>query len=116
LDKFELENHLSQQDSTADKSLNLYGLRCPHLLISVIAAIRSLKPDQNLQIRATDLNSPSSIRAWSRQSGNELLDMYQEDDCFVFLLKRNPKDVAQFDPKQATTVQKEESRKLTADR
>ena len=99
-----MENQLSQQDSTVDKSLNLCGLRYPHLLISFITVIRSLESEQNLQIRDTDLNSPFIIRACSRQSDNNLLDLYQEDDYFVFLVKRNPKDVTLFDLKQATTV------------
>ena len=107
---------MSHPGSAAYESLDLCGLRCPHLLISVIGALRSLKPNHKLQIRATDLNARSSITAWSRQSGNELLDMYQEDDCFVFLLKRNPKEVAPFDSKKAAKVQKEEGRTLPADR
>jgi TusA-related sulfurtransferase len=110
-----LENTLSHQDITAHHSLNLCGLRCPHLLISVIQAFESIESGQVLQIRATDLNAPSSITAWTRQSGNELIDMYQEDECFVFLLKRMPQEVARIDEKQATGRQKEESRKLTAD-
>jgi len=105
-----MENPLSYPDSSAYKSLDLCGLRCPHLLISVIEAIRSLAPSQKLQIRATDLNAPSSIAAWSRQSGNDLLDMYQEGECFVFLLKRNPKKAANFEMNQAATVQKEEAK------
>ena len=111
-----MENPLSHPDRSAYKSLDLCGLRCPHLLISVIEAVRSLNPGQKLQIHATDLNAPSSITAWLRQSGNELLDMYQEGECFVFLLKRNPNTVADFEMKQAATVQKEEGKKLTADR
>ena len=107
---------MSQPNRTTYKSLELYGLRCPHLLISVIGAVHSLKPGQTLQIRATDLNAPSSITAWSRQSGNYLVDMYQENDFFVFLLKKKTQEFAHFDPKQATKVQKEEGRKLTADR
>ena len=107
---------MSLPDITECQSINLCGLRCPHLLISVIQAIESIEFGQGLQIRATDLNAPSSIAAWVRQSGNELIDMYQEDDCFVFLLKRIPQDIAGFDRKPASTRQKEESQKLTADR
>ncbi len=107
---------MSQTDSIEAEALDLCGLRCPHLLINVISAVRSLEPNQELRIRATDLNAPSSITAWSRQSGNELLDLYQEGECFVFLLKVNPKDVAVFDNNSAAPVKKEEGRKLTADR
>jgi hypothetical protein len=40
--------------------------------------------------------------------------MYQEGDCFVFLLKRNPNDVARFEEERAAPAKKEEGRKLTA--
>ena len=109
-----MEIPLSQPDNPALVTLDLCGLRCPHLLINVIAAIRALDPKQHLLIRATDLNAPSSITSWSRQSGNELLDMYQEGDCFVFLLKRNPNDAARFEEGRAAPAKKEEGRKLTA--
>jgi hypothetical protein len=42
--------------------------------------------------------------------------MYKEGECFVFLLKRIPREVAGFRKRLATARQKEESRKLTADR
>jgi len=100
---------LSLPDTIVHQSLDLCGLRCPHLLISVIQAFESIESGQVLQIRATDLNSPSSIAAWAHQSGNKLLDMYQEGECFVFLLKRFPQEVVSFDKKQATVRQKEES-------
>lgn len=115
MDELKIENPLSHKDSTAYESLDLWGLRYPHLLISVIKAIRSLKPNQELQIHATDLNAPSSITARSRQSGIELLDMVQEGNCFVSLLKQQPEKVEALDLIPATQVQKEAGRTLTAD-
>ncbi len=73
---------------TPDKCLDLSGLRCPHLLIAAIEALQTLPPDHILQITATDLNAPSSLSAWARQSGNPLLDVYPENDHFIFLLQR----------------------------
>ena len=107
---------MSLPATTEHQSLNLCDLRCPRLLISVIQAFKSIESGQVLQIRATDLNAPSSIAAWARQSGNELTDMYQGGECFVFLLKRFPQEFAGFDKMPATVRQKEESQKLTADR
>ncbi len=70
--------------------LDLRELRCPHLLIATIKAVEKLDADQVIRIAAADLNAPSSIGSWTRQSGNELLDMYQEDEAFYFLIKRQP--------------------------
>jgi TusA-related sulfurtransferase len=72
----------------ADKTIDLGALRCPHLLIATIHAVRQLSHGQVLQIYAKDLKAPSSIAAWARQSGNQLLEMYDDNDYFVFFLQR----------------------------
>ena len=73
---------------TSDRSQDLSGLRCPHLLIATIRAMEKLYEGQRLQIIATDLNAPSSITAWAKQSGNKLIDLYDEDGTFTFILQR----------------------------
>lgn len=74
-------------DIQIDKTYDLTGLRCPHLLISVIKAMRELASNDVLEITADDLNAPSSITAWSQQSGCDLLDMYDDGHQFTFILK-----------------------------
>ena len=85
---------MSTQDITAHQSIELCDLSCPHLLIAVIKAIKAVESGQVLQIKATDLNAPSSIASWSRQSGNLLLDLYEENGCFIFLLQRDGQESA----------------------
>jgi len=78
----------------ADRTIDLGSLRCPHLLIATIREIRRMSDGQVLQIYAKDLNAPSSIAAWARQSGNELLEMSDDhgdsdsNNGFVFFLRR----------------------------
>ncbi len=72
----------------ADKTIDLSTLRCPHLIIATIHALRMSRPGEIVQLIATDLNAPSSISAWARQSGHELLDWYDDDSKFVFFLRR----------------------------
>ena len=71
-----------------DITLDFRGLRCPNLLIAVIQEMESAQPGQVLRIEAADLNAPSSISSWTRQSGHKLLDMYEQDGDFVFLLQK----------------------------
>lgn len=73
---------------SADRTIDLSGARCPHLVIAIITALQTMTPGQILQVIATDANAPSSISAWARQSGHTLHDMYQETDHFVFFLER----------------------------
>lgn len=70
------------------ETIDLSGLRCPNLVIAIIAALRALRKKQILKVIATDLNAPSNVAAWSRQSGHPLLDMYEENGRFIFYLRR----------------------------
>jgi TusA-related sulfurtransferase len=81
---------LTSESNQPDITLDFRSLRCPKLLITVIKEIENAKPGQVLQITASDLNAPSSISSWTRQSEHELLDMIQEGDDFVFVLLRQP--------------------------
>ncbi|MDX1413508.1 MAG: sulfurtransferase TusA family protein [Candidatus Promineifilaceae bacterium] len=83
---------MSSQEISSLKKINLCDLVCPHLLIAVIRTIEELQSGQVIEIRATDLNAPSSIASWSRQSRNPLIDMYEENGCFVFLIQRGNQD------------------------
>lgn len=74
---------------TPHQTIDLTGLRCPNLVIAIIAALRTLSPNQILQVTATDLNAPSNVAAWSRQSGHTLLEMYEENGRFIFYLQRS---------------------------
>lgn len=79
------------QEHKVDFICDLRGQRCPHLLITVIAEVRRRGGGVVLEISADDLNAPSSITAWARQSGCELLDMYDDGHTFTFLL-RTPRE------------------------
>jgi TusA-related sulfurtransferase len=70
-----------------DITLDFRGLRCPNLLIAVIKEIDNAQPGQILRIETVDLNAPSGIGPWTRQSGHTLLDMYQEGEDFIFLIQ-----------------------------
>lgn len=72
----------------AETTINLCDARCPHVVIGIITALRELAPGQVLQVKATDLSAPSNISSWARQSGHRLLEMYEENGCFVFYLER----------------------------
>jgi len=78
---------------TPHKTIDLSGLRCPHLISTTVRTIRKLEPGHVLQVITTDINAPSNMTAWSHQSGNELLDMYDEDGRFIFYFRRRDRAV-----------------------
>ena len=71
-----------------DKLLNCSGMLCPLPVIKTSKAIKELQVGQVLKMIATDPGTPADMEAWSRQTGNELLDSHQEGEKFVFFLKR----------------------------
>jgi len=74
--------------NTTNKTIDLTGTRCPNLLFSVINALEDMEIGQTLEIIATAHNAPSNITIWCRQSDNELIDIYEEYDKFVILIKK----------------------------
>ena len=78
--------HLMSHPTPAAHSHDFRGLRCPHLLIAVIAALRNVEAGAIVAVAADDLNAPSSISAWLRQSDNTLLDLHDQDGTFHFLI------------------------------
>lgn len=79
----------SLQTAVPDEIINLSGQRCPNLVIGIIRALAGMENGRILKIIATDSNAPSNIAAWSRQSEHQLIDMYEEDDKFIFYLRKN---------------------------
>jgi tRNA 2-thiouridine synthesizing protein A len=71
-----------------DKFLDCSGLLCPVPVIKVSKAIKEVKPGQVLKLIATDPGAPADMEAWSRQTGNELLDSHKEGDKFIFYFRR----------------------------
>jgi TusA-related sulfurtransferase len=70
-----------------DIECDFRSLHCPNLLITVIKQVEEARAGQILRIIASDLNAPSSLGSWTRQSGHKMLDMYEEDGDFIFLIQ-----------------------------
>ncbi len=70
------------------KVLDCLGLRGPLPIIKTSEAIKQVEVGQILQVIATDPGSPLDMIAWSRLTGNELLDSRKEADKFIFYFRR----------------------------
>lgn len=71
-----------------EKTIDLRGLRCPNLVICIIKALDQIPPGTLLQITTDDLNAPSNIAAWCRQSEHELIEVLDEDGRFIFFIRK----------------------------
>lgn len=72
----------------ADKILDCSGMLCPLPVIKTSRAIKELAVGQVLKLIATDPGAPPDMKAWSNQTGNQLLDTHQEDEKFIFYIRR----------------------------
>jgi tRNA 2-thiouridine synthesizing protein A len=79
---------VSPQTAVSNLTIDLSGLRCPNLLVTTIRALATLKNGRILKIIATDLNAPSNMALWCRQSEHILRDMYEENGNFIFFIEK----------------------------
>jgi TusA-related sulfurtransferase len=78
---------------TIAMSLNLKGMSCPMTIIKTAKAIKELAPGELLEVLATDPGSAPDFKAWSRATGNPLVETSQEAGVFHFVLKKKGEGV-----------------------
>ena len=71
-----------------DKIVDCSGKVCPIPVIETAKAIKQIEVGQIMKTISTDHGSPPDMRAWSRNTKHELLDSDQEDDKFIFYIRR----------------------------
>lgn len=72
----------------ADAELDCRGMSCPIPILKTKKAIDGLTAGQILKMIATDPGSVNDINAWSRRTGNELLDSSSNDSEYTFYLRK----------------------------
>ena len=70
------------------KELDARGLNCPLPILKAKKALAELSSGQVLKVVATDPGSVKDFQAFSKQTGNDLLQQAEADKEFVFFLKR----------------------------
>jgi tRNA 2-thiouridine synthesizing protein A len=72
----------------ADKELDARNLNCPLPVLKAKKALAEMSSGQLLKIVATDPGSVRDFQAFSRQTGNELVEQNATDTEFVHLIRR----------------------------
>ena len=72
-----------------DKVLDAKGLLCPMPVIKARKAIKEIAVGQVLEVQATDKGSVKDFEAWSRQTGNHLLDSSEAGGVYTFHIRRD---------------------------
>jgi len=71
-----------------DKELDARGLNCPLPILRAKKALTDMQSGQVLKIVATDPGSVKDFQAFSKQTGNELLQHGEAQKEFTFYMKR----------------------------
>ena len=71
-----------------DKELDARGLNCPLPILRTKKSLSDMSSGQVLKILATDPGSVKDFQAFSKQTGNELLEQRHADGEFVFLMRK----------------------------
>lgn len=72
-----------------DQELDCSGLLCPMPIVKTSKAMKELQPGQVLKVIATDAGYPPDIEAWSRHTGNPVLNSATEGGKFIFFLQKS---------------------------
>ncbi|HUG41510.1 MAG TPA: sulfurtransferase TusA family protein [Longimicrobiales bacterium] len=77
---------------TAAQTLDARGLLCPMPVVKAAKAIRTIEVGQVLRVLATDRGALADFPAWADDTGNELVDMREEDGVITIHIKRLPEE------------------------
>ncbi len=70
------------------KTLDLKGLSCPLPIVKTAQAIKELQPGELIKALATDPGSVADFTAWSKSTGNELVEHTAEDGVYRFVIRK----------------------------
>jgi tRNA 2-thiouridine synthesizing protein A len=77
-----------EMEPTIVLSLDLKGLSCPIPIVRTAKAMKQLEPGQLVEIFATDPGSVPDFRAWSKTTGNPLVESGEGSGIYRFVLKK----------------------------
>jgi tRNA 2-thiouridine synthesizing protein A len=64
------------------------GLSCPMPIVKTAQAIRTVPSGELIEVLATDPGSVKDLAAWSRTTGNGLVEQTTDGAVFRFVLRR----------------------------
>jgi TusA-related sulfurtransferase len=78
---------------TIAMSLNLKEMSCPLPILKTARAMKELAPGQLVEVFATDPGSVLDFKAWSKATGNPLVEISVEAGVFHYVLKKKEEGV-----------------------
>lgn len=70
------------------QTLDVRGAACPIPVVKTAKIMKTLSPGDLLEILATDPGVEPDMRAWTKQTGNELVSIDREGDVFRVVVRK----------------------------
>jgi tRNA 2-thiouridine synthesizing protein A len=70
------------------QTVDARGLNCPMPIVKTAIAIKAIASGGLLEVLATDPGSVADFAAWSKSTGNELVEQTSDAGVFRFVLRR----------------------------
>jgi tRNA 2-thiouridine synthesizing protein A len=70
------------------RTLDAKGLSCPLPIVKTAQNMKEMESGQLLEVLATDPGSVKDFAAWSKSTGNEIVEQGQDGSVFRFVLRK----------------------------
>jgi tRNA 2-thiouridine synthesizing protein A len=71
-----------------DVTVDARGLNCPMPIVKTAQAVKTLAPGQILEVLATDPGSVKDFAAWSKSTGNEMVEQTVDGGVYRFVMRK----------------------------
>jgi len=72
-----------------DQELDASGLNCPLPILRAKKTLNGMEAGQILHVIATDPGSVKDFAAWTRSTGNAIVEQSEADGVYRFVIKRS---------------------------
>ena len=74
--------------SDVHTSVDAKGLSCPMPIVKTAQAVKTVPAGELIEVLATDPGSVKDFAAWTRSTGNTIVEQTESDGVYRFVIKR----------------------------
>ncbi len=76
------------ETTTITRRLDVNGFNCPIPIVKTAKEMKQMAPGELIEVLATDPGSVPDFSAWSKATGNTLIEQSQDGGIYRFVLKK----------------------------
>jgi tRNA 2-thiouridine synthesizing protein A len=74
--------------SDVHTTVDAKGLSCPMPIVKTAQAVKTVPAGELIEVLATDPGSVKDFAAWTRSTGNTIVEQTESDGVYRFVIKR----------------------------